>query len=227
MPSLELPQLPQLTLPSADIPWNPGLPAYVTNEHVWRRTWRVSGAIAGPAPPLPAEAEDLGVWSWRCPPPGAGSGAGTDLELPVEVEEAGRRVRFYRRVSCGSASARITRPVNNGRFYWELHLGDRMFGTSIMVGVGTAGVRTNTTGYKNLIGEDEHGWGLSHKGVVWHGGLWSPYTEPFPQNESTTIGVLFDGVAGTLGFFKDGRWLGVAFTGLDKVSGGAEEGGGG
>lgn len=69
-----------------------------------------------------------------------------------------------------------------------------------------------------VAGEDEHGWGLSHKGVVWHDGQWSPYTDPFPQNESTTIGVVFDGVAGTLGFIKDDRWLGVAFTGLDKVS---------
>lgn len=69
-----------------------------------------------------------------------------------------------------------------------------------------------------FAGEDEHGWGLSHKGLLWHAGKWSPYTKPFRENEPTTVGILFDGIAGTLSFFKDGCYLGVAFHGLEKVN---------
>jgi SPRY domain-containing SOCS box protein 3 len=32
------------------------------------------------------------------------------------------------------------------------------------------------------------------------------------------VGILFDGIAGTLSFFKDGCYLGVAFHGLEKVN---------
>ncbi|EEB20512.1 SPRY domain-containing SOCS box protein, putative, partial [Pediculus humanus corporis] len=62
------------------------------------------------------------------------------------------------------------------------------------------------------------GWGLSHKGLLWHGGKWSPFTKPFRENEPTTIGILFDGVAGTLTYYKDGQNLGVAFRGLHKCT---------
>lgn len=111
-------------------------------------------------PILPIPAEDLAKWPWTCPqgPQSTQSPPSCAATTPhaaaaVELEDSGRTVRFYRRVSNGSASARILRPLNNGVFFWELHLGDRMFGTSIMVGVGTERVRTSTATYKNLIGE--------------------------------------------------------------------------
>ncbi|XP_031342774.1 SPRY domain-containing SOCS box protein 3 isoform X2 [Photinus pyralis] len=79
---------------------------------------------------------------------------------------------------------------------------------------GTAGVR-GTRVLNN--GEDCHGWGLSHKGLLWHGGTWYHYTKPFRENEATVIGILFDGVDGTLTFYKDGKCLGIAFRGLHEV----------
>ena len=37
------------------------------------------------------------------------------------------------------------------------------------------------------------------------------------ENVATTVGILFDGVKGTLAYYKDGACLGIAFTGLCKV----------
>lgn len=68
-----------------------------------------------------------------------------------------------------------------------------------------------------MLGEDENSWGLSHKGLVWHKGIWRQFTKPFRENEATTIGLLFDGIKGTLAYYKDGVNLGVAFTDLLSV----------
>lgn len=61
------------------------------------------------------------------------------------------------------------------------------------------------------------GWGLSHKGLIWHGGVALSYTKRFKENEATRIGILFDGILGTLTYYKDGVCLGVAFRGLNEV----------
>jgi SPRY domain-containing SOCS box protein 3 len=57
----------------------------------------------------------------------------------------------------------------------------------------------------------------SHKGLLWHNGQWQTFTRPFRENESTTIGLLFDSREGTLTYYKDGISLGVAFTGLNLI----------
>lgn len=43
------------------------------------------------------------------------------------------------------------------------------------------------------------------------------YTKPFRENEATTVGILFDGIEGTITYYKDGKSLGVAFRGLNEV----------
>lgn len=124
---------------------------------------------------------------------------------------------FHPNWSSGTAAVRGTRVLNNGRYYWELELSRRIFGTSMMFGVATKQARLHADAFVNLIGEDENGWGLSHKGFVFHAGKWAYYTKPFQENVATTVGVLFDGIAGTLTFYKDGVCLGVAFKDLHKV----------
>lgn len=86
-----------------------------------------------------------------------------------------------------------------------------------MFGIATLGARLHANSFCNLLGEDENGWGLSHKGVLCHNGRQMQYTKPFPENQSTTIGILFDSELGTLTYFKDGVDLGLAFSGLNKV----------
>lgn len=86
-----------------------------------------------------------------------------------------------------------------------------------MFGIGTKNARLHVNSFTNLLGEDENGWGLSHKGLIWHGGVAKHFTKRFKENEATTVGILFDGIAGTLTYYKDGVCLGVAFRGLNEV----------
>lgn len=87
----------------------------------------------------------------------------------------------------------------------------------MMFGIGTRKARLHVNSFTNLLGEDDNGWGLSHKGLVWHGGVAKQFTNRFKENEATKIGILFDGIAGTLTYYKDDVCLGVAFRGLNEV----------
>jgi SPRY domain-containing SOCS box protein 3 len=124
---------------------------------------------------------------------------------------------FHPNWSFGSAAVRGAVPLNGGRHFWEIFVTERIFGTSVMFGVGTDLARLSAVPYLNLLGENENSWGLSHKGYIWHGGKCSEFTTPFAENTPTRIGILFDGRKGTLEYYKDGRYLGVAFKGLDSI----------
>ena len=124
---------------------------------------------------------------------------------------------FHPNWSNGTAAVRSNAPLNRGRHYWEVRVSQRIFGTSMMWGICTDKQRLHVDAFVNLLGENEHGWGLSHKGTLWHNGAWRQYTEPFRENEPTTIGMLYDGNVGTLNFYKDGRDLGLAFSDLHLV----------
>lgn len=87
----------------------------------------------------------------------------------------------------------------------------------MMFGVGTVDARLQANKFVNMLGEDEHGWGLSHKGLLWHGGVAYRYTKRFIENQPTKIGIFFDGINGTLTYYKDGKCLGTAFRGLHKI----------
>lgn len=87
-----------------------------------------------------------------------------------------------------------------------------------MFGIGTDEVRLDANKFINLLGEDENSWGLSHKGIVCHGGDSYTFTKRFIENQATKIGLLFDGINGTLTYYKDGRCLGVAFRGINKTN---------
>lgn len=130
---------------------------------------------------------------------------------------ATRVAYFHPDWASGTAAVRGTRELNNERHYWELEVSDRVFGTSMMFGVGTKSARLHSDKFLNLLGEDRNSWGLSHKGLAWHGGDYYRYTERFRQNVATVIGILFDGIEGTLTYYKDGECLGVAFTNLHRV----------
>lgn len=129
-----------------------------------------------------------------------------------------RTVHFHPNWSRGTAGIKGKRPLNNGRFYWELHVSQRIYGTSIMFGIGTEFTRLHAETFTNILGENGLSWGFSHKGVLWHNGVPLLYADRFKENHPTVIGMLFDGINGTLTYYKDGKSLGVAFRDLDKVS---------
>ncbi|XP_055709381.1 SPRY domain-containing SOCS box protein 3 [Phlebotomus papatasi] len=156
--------------------------------------------------PLKHGCQDLWTWNRR------------DRSPEVWLSGPGNRVvHFHPNWSKGTAGIRGTRILNNGRYYWELKLSQRVFGTSMMFGIGTKHARLHVNSFINLLGEDKNGWGLSHKGLLWHNGVALHYTKKFKENQGTTVGLLFDGIAGTLTYYKDGLCLGVAFRGLNEV----------
>jgi SPRY domain-containing SOCS box protein 3 len=116
-------------------------------------------------------------------------------------------------MSKGTAAVRGNKAFTHGQHYWEVKLSD-VYGTSMMVGVGTKDAVLHTSNYEyvNLIGRDNNSWGLSHKGEIWHNGQKKKFCEPF--FDSTVIGILLDLDQGNLSYFKNKEHLGVAFTGL-------------
>lgn len=132
--------------------------------------------------------------------------------------DLGEKAYFHPNWSNSTAAVRADKILNGGVFYWEIKLSERVFGTSMMFGIGTCKTRLHADAFVNLLGEDENSMGLSHKGIVWYNGIGKQYTKPFRDNEPTTIGLLFDGVKGTLSYYKDGQDLGVAFTGINRIT---------
>ncbi|XP_063968580.1 SPRY domain-containing SOCS box protein 3-like [Lytechinus pictus] len=124
---------------------------------------------------------------------------------------------FHPNWSIGAAGVRGTRPLLQGHcYYWEIEVAPRIYGTSMMVGIGSPKARLHADSFINLIGENNESWGLSHKGTFWHNGDSIVFTQPFLENTLTTVGILFDGRKGTLTFFKDGELLGQASKDLSK-----------
>lgn len=163
--------------------------------------------MATTVPPLYDGCDDS--WSW----------SSTDKSHEVKVHGSRNETAlFHPNWSNGTAGVRGNRMLNWGRFYWEVRLSHRVFGTSMMFGIGTRRTRLHIDEFINMLGEDDQSWGLSHKGLLWHRGTSTPFTDPFPEKQATTIGLLFDGVKGTLTYYKDGRCLGEAFTGLNSSS---------
>ncbi|ESP01265.1 hypothetical protein LOTGIDRAFT_111900 [Lottia gigantea] len=159
--------------------------------------------------PTPLSDGCRAAWSWN------------RREKSHEVRIHGKQLQtayFHPNWSNGTAGVRGSKPINIGRHYWEIKISQRLFGTSMMFGIGTKKARLHVDAFVNLLGEDEQSWGLSHKGLLWHNGLSRVYTKPFQENSSTIIGMLYDGESGTLTYFKDGDCLGVAFSGLDQIT---------
>ena len=86
----------------------------------------------------------------------------------------------------GTAGVRGTRMLNGGRFYWEINVSQRVFGTSMMFGIGTKSARLHVDAFVNMLGVDTNSWGLSHKGSLWHGGKLRPYNKEFTEWVATT-----------------------------------------
>lgn len=70
-----------------------------------------------------------------------------------------------------------------------------------MFGVCTKEQKLHALDYCNLIGLDQHGWSLSHKGLLWHNGEYARYTSIFPEQGTVKIGLFFDTMRGQLSYF--------------------------
>ena len=112
---------------------------------------------------------------------------------------------------------------DGGKYYWEIKFrkADLHPPHSIMFGIGTKWTRLNADLAVDIVGEDENSWGLSSRGYLWHKHKRTNYMEPIKADvdilHNVWIGLYFDGISGTLTYFRNGICLGVAFTGLHHI----------
>ncbi|GFY52805.1 SPRY domain-containing SOCS box protein 3 [Trichonephila inaurata madagascariensis] len=125
-----------------------------------------------------------------------------------------RDVTFHRDMSGGTAVVRGTQPMSNDQYYWEVKMISPVYGTDMMVGVGTAEASMNQVHdrFISLLGNDNKTWGLSYTGSFHHNGRSRDYTTRFGQG--SVIGIHLDMWNGTLSFYKNGKHLGIASRGL-------------
>ncbi|XP_054717336.1 SPRY domain-containing SOCS box protein 3-like [Uloborus diversus] len=132
----------------------------------------------------------------------------------VNLVNHNRDVRFHQNFSRGTAIVRGSQPMSDDQFYWEVKLIQPVYGTDIMVGVGTSEADMSQVHDKflSILGMDNKTWGLSYTGLFYHCGEAQDYAPSFSQGN--VIGIHLDLWRGTLSFYKDKKHLGVASSGL-------------
>ncbi|XP_029953527.1 SPRY domain-containing SOCS box protein 3 [Salarias fasciatus] len=127
-----------------------------------------------------------------------------------------RKVSFHSDYSCGTAAIRGTKELSDGQHYWEVKMTSPVYGTDMMVGIGTAEMNLDKFRYNfgSLLGHDEDSWGLSYTGLLQHKGDKVKFSSRF--GEGSIIGVHLDTWHGTLTFYKNRRCIGVAATRLQN-----------
>ncbi|TFK04087.1 aquaporin-6 [Platysternon megacephalum] len=127
-----------------------------------------------------------------------------------------RKVNFHMEYSCGTAAIRGNKELAEGQHFWEIKMTSPVYGTDMMVGIGTSDV--NLDKYRHtfcsLLGKDEDSWGLSYTGLLHHRGDKMNFSSRFGQG--SIIGVHLDTWHGTLTFFKNRKCIGVAATKLQN-----------
>ncbi|XP_037363706.1 SPRY domain-containing SOCS box protein 3 isoform X1 [Talpa occidentalis] len=127
-----------------------------------------------------------------------------------------RQVSFHTEYSCGTAAIRGTKELGDGQHFWEIKMTSPVYGTDMMVGIGTSEVDLDKYQHTfcSLLGRDEDSWGLSYTGLLHHKGDKTSFSSRFGQG--SIIGVHLDAWHGTLTFFKNRECIGVAATKLQN-----------
>ncbi|XP_021107084.1 SPRY domain-containing SOCS box protein 3 isoform X3 [Heterocephalus glaber] len=78
-----------------------------------------------------------------------------------------RKVNFHMEYSCGTAAIRGTKELGDGQHFWEIKMTSPVYGTDMMVGIGTSDVDLDKYQHTfcSLLGRDEDSWGLSYTGL--------------------------------------------------------------
>ncbi|XP_074520061.1 SPRY domain-containing SOCS box protein 3 [Halichoeres trimaculatus] len=127
-----------------------------------------------------------------------------------------RKVTFHSDYSCGTAAIRGTKELADGQHFWEVKMTSPVYGTDMMVGIGTSEVNLEKFKYSfgSLLGHDGDSWGLSYTGHLQHKGDKVKFSTRFGQG--SIIGVHLDTWHGTLTFYKNRLCIGVAATRLQN-----------
>ncbi|UJR31359.1 hypothetical protein I4U23_018853 [Adineta vaga] len=123
-----------------------------------------------------------------------------------------RQILFHPRTSSSTQVILGDQPLpSNGKHYWEIFM-PAVYGTSIMFGIATNKQQLISSSFTNLIGIDQHGWGLSHRGLLWHNGISHQYlSQPIESLQPILIGLEFDADERTLSYTVNNQSIGIAF----------------
>ncbi|CAG9857061.1 unnamed protein product [Phyllotreta striolata] len=151
--------------------------------------------------------DDVGVFYWRWSTGHSSS--------DIRATNDSRDILFHPCYSSGTAVVRgdeLFRP--NVHYFWEVMMTSKLYGTDVMVGVGTPNVDLHRCKLKfcSLLGLDSESWGYSYHGNVQHKGLTHLYGDKF--GIGSIVGVHLDMCRGTLEYYLNRKPLGIAFTGL-------------
>ncbi|BHF76072.1 SPRY domain-containing SOCS box protein 3 [Sparganum proliferum] len=107
--------------------------------------------------------EDAGAsieWDW----------CDLSIQRNYEVFESGKSVIFHPLKSQGTAIVRGTKLLTEGLHYWELKVLSPLYGTDVMVGIGTDGVDLYRypDRFVSALGMDSQSWGFSYRGETQH-----------------------------------------------------------
>lgn len=136
----------------------------------------------------------------------------------VDLSEDNLEVKFHNGYSCGTAVVRGDKPLEKERHhYWEVKMVTPIYGTDIMIGVGTNKVQLNSMKncFCSFLGRDQESFGYSYLGYIQHSGETRNYGSCFGQG--SLVGMHLDTWRGTLEFYLNRKPLGVAFTGLQNI----------
>ncbi|XP_050953620.1 SPRY domain-containing SOCS box protein 3 [Labeo rohita] len=134
----------------------------------------------------------------------------------VSLSCSNRKVSFHSEYSCGTAAIRGAKALSDGQHFWEIKMTSPVYGTDMMVGIGTSEVNLDQFKHSfcSLLGTDEDSWGLSYTGHLHHKGSKVNFSSRFGQG--SIIGVHLDSWHGTLSFYKNRRCIGIAATHLQN-----------
>ncbi|XP_051538960.1 SPRY domain-containing SOCS box protein 3-like [Myxocyprinus asiaticus] len=134
----------------------------------------------------------------------------------VSLSCSNRKVSFHSEYSCGTAAIRGSKALSDGQHFWEIKMTSPVYGTDMMVGIGTSEVNLDQFRHSfcSLLGTDEDSWGLSYTGHLHHKGSKVNFSSRFGQG--SIIGVHLDSWHGTLSFYKNRRCIGIAATHLQN-----------
>lgn len=133
----------------------------------------------------------------------------------AEVSQDEREVRFHINYSSGTAAVCGTQVMADRQYFWEVKMTTPVYGTDMMVGVGTANVDMDAYRYNfcSFLGRDSESWGLSYYGKAQSRGVFTDVAGA-RFGQGSIIGVHLDTWLGRLMFYKNRKPLGVVFSGL-------------
>ncbi|CAH0563557.1 unnamed protein product [Brassicogethes aeneus] len=126
-------------------------------------------------------------------------------------------ILFHPTYSHGTAVLRGEKPfAKNRHHYWEVKMISSLYGTDVMVGVGSANIRLADWKYQfcSLLGLDGQSWGYSYKGNIQHDQLGRKYGVKYGMG--SLVGVHLDMWRGTLEYYVNRRPMGTAFRNLKR-----------